>query len=108
MAIGTTQFDRVPTQFSRRVSSSARFTLCITFPFRHRSIFVPSEWSLFTQSEVFIPPSRTARDSRPAIISTKYAAHCHGMRFPLFVNYENFGDDRMTVNFKMRNKKNET
>ena len=30
-----------------------RFALCITFPFRHRSIFVPSEWSLFTLSVVF-------------------------------------------------------
>jgi len=32
-------------------------------------------------------PSRTARDRRPAIIAIKYAAHCHGMHFPLFVNY---------------------
>jgi hypothetical protein len=31
--------------------------------------------------------SRTAHDRRPAIISINYAAHCHGMRFPLFVNY---------------------
>ena len=30
-----------------------RFTLCVTFPFRHRSIFVPSEWSVFTLSVVF-------------------------------------------------------
>jgi hypothetical protein len=30
-----------------------RFTLCFTFPFRHRSVFVPSEWSLFTLSVVF-------------------------------------------------------
>ena len=29
------------------------FTLCITFPFRHRSIFVPSDWSVFTLSVVF-------------------------------------------------------
>ena len=45
-------------------------------------------------------PSRTAHDRRPAIISIKYAAHCHGMHFPLFVNYQNFGDDRMIVTSK--------
>jgi len=28
-------------------------TLCVTFPFRHRSIFVPSEWSVFTLYVVF-------------------------------------------------------
>jgi len=27
-------------------------------------------------------PSGTAHDRKPAIISIKYAAHCHGMRFP--------------------------
>ena len=32
-------------------------------------------------------PSRTACDRRPVIISIKYAAHCHGMHLPLFVNY---------------------
>jgi len=32
-------------------------------------------------------PSRTAHDRRAAIISTKYTAHCLGVRFPLFVNY---------------------
>jgi len=30
-----------------------RFTQCVTFPFRNRSIFVPSEWSVFTLSVVF-------------------------------------------------------
>jgi hypothetical protein len=45
-------------------------------------------------------PSRTARDRRPATISIKYAAHCHGKHFPLFVNYQNFGDDRMIVTSK--------
>jgi hypothetical protein len=45
-------------------------------------------------------PSRTAHDRRPAIISTKYAAHCHGMHFPLFVNYWNFGGDGMIVTSK--------
>ena len=35
----------------------------------------------------FQSPSRIARDRRSAIISIKYAAHCHGMHFPLFVNY---------------------
>jgi len=29
------------------------FTLCITFLFRHRSIFVASEWSAFTLSVMF-------------------------------------------------------
>ena len=44
--------------------------------------------------------SRTANDTRPAIISIKYAAHCHGMRFPLFFNYWNFGTNRMIVTSK--------
>ena len=35
------------------LSVKGRFTLCVTFPFRHRSIFVPSEWSVFTLSVVF-------------------------------------------------------
>jgi len=39
-------------------------------------------------------PSRTAHDRRPAIIFVKYAAYCHGMHFPLFVNYYIFGDNR--------------
>jgi len=30
-----------------------RFTLRVTFPFRHCSIFVPSEWSVFTPPVVF-------------------------------------------------------
>jgi hypothetical protein len=50
-------------------------------------------------------PSRTARDGRPAIISIKYAAHCHGMHFPLFVNYWNFGDDITIVTSKCAIKK---
>ena len=75
------------TVFSTTING--RFTLCGTFPLRHRSIFVPSEWSVFTLSVVrrVQSPSRTARDRRPAIISTKYVAHCHGMHFPIFVNY---------------------
>ena len=32
-------------------------------------------------------PSKTAHDTRPAITCIRYAAHCHGMHFPLFVNY---------------------
>ena len=32
------------------------------------------------------PPSTTAYARRPAIIPIKYAAHCHGMHFPLFFN----------------------
>jgi len=51
-------------------------------------------------------PSITAYDRRPAIISIKYAAHCHGMHFPLFVNYYYFGDDRMIVSSKWAIKKN--
>jgi hypothetical protein len=35
----------------------------------------------------------------------KYAAHCHGMHIPLFVNCWNFGDDRMTVTSKYAIKK---
>jgi hypothetical protein len=30
-----------------------QFTICVTFPFRHRSIFVPSEWSVSTLSVMF-------------------------------------------------------
>jgi hypothetical protein len=30
-----------------------QFTLCVTFPFRHRSIFVPSEWPVSTLFVVF-------------------------------------------------------
>jgi len=32
---------------------NGRFTLCITFRFRHCSIFVPSEWSVLILSVVF-------------------------------------------------------
>jgi len=32
-------------------------------------------------------PPRTAHDRRPAIVSIKYTAHCHGMHFQLFVKY---------------------
>jgi len=49
---------------------------------------------------------RTARDRRPAIICIKYAAHCHRMHFPLFVNYWNCGDDRMIVTSKIKQKRN--
>ena len=52
--------------------------------------------------------SRTAHDRRPAIISIQYAAHCYGMHFPLFVNYQNFGDDRMIVTSKCAIKNVET
>ena len=30
-----------------------RFTLCVTFLFCHRTVFVPSEWSVFTLSVMF-------------------------------------------------------
>jgi len=30
-----------------------RFTLYVTFPFRHRSLSIPSDWSVFTLSVVF-------------------------------------------------------
>ena len=46
-------------------------------------------------------PSRTAHDRRPAIISVKYAAQCHGMLFTLFANYENFGENRMICLFSV-------
>jgi len=42
-------------------------------------------------------PSRTAHDRKPAIISIKYAAHCHRMHFPLFVNYT--GQQNLTFFF---------
>jgi hypothetical protein len=53
-------------------------------------------------------PSRTAHDRRPAIISIKYAAHCHRMHFPLFVNYKNCGDNRTIVTSKLAVKNIET
>jgi hypothetical protein len=37
----------------RNSLNNGRFTQCVTIPFRHSSIFVPSEWSLFTLSVVF-------------------------------------------------------
>jgi len=40
------------TEVSRRLNKG-RFTLCVTFPFRRRSIFVPSDRSVFTMSVVF-------------------------------------------------------
>jgi hypothetical protein len=43
-----------------------RFTLCATFPFRRRSVFVPSECPVFTLSVVFIhlPEKHTVGDLR--------------------------------------------
>jgi hypothetical protein len=59
-----------------------------------RHVSVPSPFHLRSVSMVCVDivrhvqsPSRRARDRRPAIISIKYAAHCHGIHFPLFVNY---------------------
>jgi len=58
---------------------------------RFRSVTVPSP---FRQNGLCVhtvrrvqSPSRTAHDRTPAIISIKYATHCRGMRFQLFVNY---------------------
>jgi hypothetical protein len=71
-----------------------------------RHISVPSPFHIRSARMVCVhtvrrvpSPSRTALDSRPAINSIKYAAHCHGMHFPLFVNY-NFGDNRTIVTSK--------
>jgi hypothetical protein len=59
-----------------------------------RHVSVPSPFHLRAVRKVSVhsvrrvqSPSRTARDRRPAIIPIKYAARCHGMRFPLFVNF---------------------
>ena len=59
-----------------------------------RHVSVPSSFHLRSVRMVCVhtarrvqSPSRIAHDRRPAIISIKYAAHCHGMYFPLFVNY---------------------
>jgi len=72
-----------------------------------RHISVPSPFHIRSVRMVCVhtvrrvpSPSRLALDSRTAIISIKYAAHCHGMHFPLFVNYYNFGDNRMIVTSK--------
>jgi len=59
-----------------------------------RHVSVPSTFHLRSATMVCVHTVRrvqsryrTVRDRRPAIISIKYAAHCHGMQFPLFVNY---------------------
>jgi hypothetical protein len=77
-----------------------------------RHVSVPSPFHLRSVRMVSVhtvrrvqPLSRTARDRRPVIISIKYAAHCHGTNFPLFVNYYNFGDNRMIVTSKCAIKK---
>jgi len=60
-----------------------RFTLCVTFPSHHRSVRMVCVHTVRRVQS----PYRTARDRRSAIISIKYAVHCHGMHFPFFVNY---------------------
>jgi len=77
---------------------------------RHAS--VPSPFQLRSVKVVCVhtvsrvqSPARTARDRRPVIISIRYASHCHGMHFPLFVNYWNFGDNKMIVTSKCAIKK---
>jgi len=72
------------------------------------NIFFPSERSLLTPSVVFSPPSRTAHDRMPANISIKYVANCHGIHFPLFVNYYKLFDNTVIptskcalINFKL-------
>jgi len=68
---------------SDAVYRKGRFILWVTFSFRLRSVrMVSVHTARHVQS-----PSITARDRRPAIISIKYATHCHRMCFPLFVNY---------------------
>ena len=59
------------------------------YALRFRSVTVPSPFNLRSVRMVYVhtvrhvrSPSRTARDRRPAIISIKYAAHCHGIHFP--------------------------
>jgi hypothetical protein len=59
-----------------------------------RHVSVPSPFHLRSVRMVCVhtvrrvqSPSTTAHDRRPAIISIKYAAHCHGMHFQLFINY---------------------
>ena len=79
--------------------NKGRFTLCVTFPFRHRSVRM---FCLHTVRRVQ-SPSRTERDRRPSIISIKYATHCHGMHIPLFVDYNLI--IQLDSNFKIRNKK---
>jgi len=51
------------------VTPMGRFTLCVTFPFRHRSV---RTFCVDTVRRVQ-SPSRTARDRRPVIISIEYA-----------------------------------
>ena len=79
---------------------------------RFRSVTVQSPFHLRSVTMVAVhivrrvqSPSRTAHDRRPAIISIKYAARCHGMHFPLFVNYWNFCDNKMIVTSKCAIKK---
>ena len=77
-----------------------------------RHVSVPSPFRLRSVRTVSVhtvrrvqSPTTTARDRRPAIICIKYAARCHGMNFPLFVIYWNFGGDRMIVSSKCEIKK---
>ena len=78
-----THFGAILTAFRRLTQSCwGRLTLCVTSPFRHRSVRM-----ICVHTVVFKSRSRTAQDRRPAIISVKYTTHCHGMHFPLFVNY---------------------
>ena len=87
-----------------RAPTKGRFTLCVTFPFRHRSVRMVCVHTVRRVQS----PSRTAHDRKPAIVSLKYAAHCNGMRFTLFVNYYNLGDDRMIVTSKCAIQNTET
>jgi hypothetical protein len=52
-AVCTDWYTRTVHLFSDASDRLGRFTLCLTFPFRQGSIFVPSELSVFTLSVVF-------------------------------------------------------
>ena len=57
-----------------------------------RHVSVPSPFHLRSVRMICVHavrrvPSRSPHDRRPVIISIKYAAHCHAMHFPLFINY---------------------
>jgi hypothetical protein len=83
-------------RYTFHIIQHCHVTWTLTGRFTHtmRHVSVPSPFRLRSVTMVCVhtvrrvqSPSTTARDRRPAIISIKYAAHCNGTYFPLFVNY---------------------
>ena len=101
-AVWTGWYTHTAHLFSDASDRLSRFTLCVTFPFRHGSVFVPSEWSLFTLSVVFshLPEQHVIGGQRlfPSEIQ-RTATECV-FRYLLVIRTSVMIDDS---NFKMRN-----